>query len=400
MRRAFAASAVAFAAALFSLTLFSLILFSFSAEAAPTLFERAKNLYDVKEYNLALTLFDKVLALEPENGEALDFASWCHRYLGDWESAKNGFERAELLLPGDQAKWVKVGLGETWLGAGGYEEAASAFTQAIDLSPDEDELVVRSLKGLAIAYASMGDAAATEDALRRLASKDKSAADDIEASARSLLEKATKAAEAGKTQETTMSDAGERQEKVMERGKAEGKAGDGGHEVLGFKLGEPIESVLDGLKQRGVAYRTFDEATRYGVRFHFVDMPVTDLPEMIHADADGQVCFLEEFQGKLLAVNIFAVWENRKGNLALRDEIFNAGLLILTERFGENEYFGDSGLHGEAMWLPTAQFFAALEVNATIGASEGGNVTKVVSYIDLPGFLVFRDHVREVNKRR
>ncbi|MDR3231306.1 MAG: tetratricopeptide repeat protein [Synergistaceae bacterium] len=380
---------------------FVAVLFAFSAEAAPSLFERARNLYDIKEYRLALTLFEKVLDQEPENGEALDFASWCYRYLGDWESARNGFERAGKLLPDDQSRWIKVGLGETWLGAGGYKEAVSAFTQAIELAPDDDELVVRSLKGLIIAWASMGDSTATDDLLKRLSDKDKAAADDIQASARSLLEKATKTAEAGKTQETTMSDAGERQEKVTEQARSEvqGKEDGGGYEVLGFRLGDPIRSVLDSLKQQDLAYRTFEEATRYGVRFHIVALPAL-LPEILHANADGQACFLEEFQGKLLAVNVFTLWKERRGNLALRDEIFSASSLILAERFGEIAYSEDSGLHGEALWVPGAQNFIALEVNATIGASEGGNVTKVVSYYDLPGFLVFRDHVKEVNKRR
>jgi lipoprotein NlpI len=157
--------------------------------AAESLFERAKNLYDIHEYRLSLVLFERVIAQDPDNGEAWDFASWCNRYLGNFETARQGFEKAEQLLPGKLAKWVKVGLGETYLGAGAYESAALAFNQAIELDPEDEELVVRSRKGLALADAGMMDSAAMEETLKKLSETAVAVADEIRAEAADLLAK-------------------------------------------------------------------------------------------------------------------------------------------------------------------------------------------------------------------
>src|SRR6056297_2353064 len=126
------------------------------ANSVDVLQERAKNLYDVKDYRGALALFQRILKESPDNGSALDFSGWCLRYLGDWASAEKNLNHALEVLHGSEGRWVMVGLGETYLGAGNYEKAVGSFGKAISIAPEEEELVVRSLKGLAWSYASMG----------------------------------------------------------------------------------------------------------------------------------------------------------------------------------------------------------------------------------------------------
>ncbi|MDR2137595.1 MAG: hypothetical protein LBO68_04830 [Synergistaceae bacterium] len=107
----------------------------FAATESERFLERAKNLYGIQEYSAAKVFFEKVIALDPENGEAWDYASWCDRYLGNWERAEEGFQKAKSLLPGDLSKWVEIGLGETYLGASAYEKSIQAFTRAMELAP-------------------------------------------------------------------------------------------------------------------------------------------------------------------------------------------------------------------------------------------------------------------------
>lgn len=111
------------------------------------LFERAKNLYDVKDYRGALSLYDAVLSSDPRNAEALDFSGWCCRYMGDLSSAEKRFNDALGVLDGEPSKWVHVGLGEAYLQAGLYEKALASFEKARGVASGDSEVILRALKG-------------------------------------------------------------------------------------------------------------------------------------------------------------------------------------------------------------------------------------------------------------
>ena len=119
--------------------------------------ERARNLYEVQDYRGAYALFERLLAEKPDDGEALDYSAWCLRYFGDWKSADERFRRALDAPSGALISWLYVGLGETLLGAGDERGARESFQEAIDSAPDDLELVLRSLKGMAWAGAFLGD---------------------------------------------------------------------------------------------------------------------------------------------------------------------------------------------------------------------------------------------------
>ncbi|MDR1137240.1 MAG: tetratricopeptide repeat protein [Synergistaceae bacterium] len=189
LRRAIKTAAVAFLLTAFASGCFG------RAFAAETLFDRAKNLYDVREYKVALAYFQKVIESEPENGEAWDFAGWCHRYNGDWASALNAFAKAKELLPGELSKWVNVGEGEAYYGAGVYEKAVNAFAEAISLAPNDEELAVRAAKGIIFAYAAQNDGTSMEKALADLSEEYPVAESDIKGEAGALFEKAQEKAE-------------------------------------------------------------------------------------------------------------------------------------------------------------------------------------------------------------
>ena len=234
---------------------------SFAAESE-RLMERAKNLYGVQEYSAAKVFFEKAIALDPENGEAWDYASWCERYLGNWERAEEGVKKAKNLLPGDLSKWVEVGLGETYLGASVYEKSIEAFTHAIELAPNDEELVVRALKGLVFAYASLGDSVKMEETMGRLAEQNPEEASNVKEDAAVILaarrqadaaasEKSAESAESAEQAE--LSNTMERQSEAAERVAPEESATEGDFvSIWGLKLGAPIEDALATLESQGI----------------------------------------------------------------------------------------------------------------------------------------------------
>ena len=117
------------------------------AASSGDLFERAKNLYDVKDYRSALSLYDVILSSDPRNAEALDFSGWCCRYTGDLSSAEKRFNDALGVLEEEPSKWVHVGLGEAYLQAGLYDKALASFEKARGVASGDSEVILRALKG-------------------------------------------------------------------------------------------------------------------------------------------------------------------------------------------------------------------------------------------------------------
>ncbi|MDR1482384.1 MAG: hypothetical protein LBI74_07150 [Synergistaceae bacterium] len=391
-----------------------------NAFAAESRFERARNLYDIHEYNVALVLFEKVIESEPENGEALDFASWCNRYLGNWETAKKGFQQAEQLLPGKLSKWVKVGLGETYLGAGAYGESILAFEQAIGLDPDDEELVVRARKGIVLANASLMDSKAMNTALSDLSGD---VAAEVKEDADALLERQSASNKPGEAtaSETVssgnLSNADERRAAVFEaaaasseretaetpdqQGPAEPKERETGSSPanddrnapgngveLGsgsiwsvLSLGEPIEGILSGLSGLGISIQKVEEPTRSGAWIHILGFPPGMAPPAVtNGDADTTMCVIEEFQGRLRAVTITSFWENRKSCIRMKDAIFKETAAKLNERLRVIGAVTDSGLFTEAQWV-LGESPIGVSLSGTAGLD--GSIIVETIYIDL-----------------
>ena len=415
-----------------------------AASSNTTLMERAKNLYSIQDYNNALTLFEKLLTTEPENGEAWDYASWCHRYLGNWNQARQGFGRAETLLPGAEAKWVKVGLGETFLGAGQGGNSVRAFSEAIGLAPEDDELVVRSLKGLVLARASLGDAPQMEEVLSRLKEKDAAVAAEIENDAATLLEKNKPAAqEPGKdpTEGTLkpaespeeLTDLSARQwlaaksvvwvkkpasatapeepatdvsaaepvpssedEKTQEEEKT--PEDEKALVVWGLPVGEPIQSVVVELAGQGIEVQKNEESTKFGSWFYTVKLPSSSslLPELARTDADSALLILEEYQEKLLSASVTVTWKGRKNSISLKEDLFTELSGKLGEKYGPSAGLNDNGIFAETQWVPDDKRFIALEVTAGLD----GQAVLNVSYSDLPGLNVFWEETAQTSEPR
>ena len=173
-----------------------------AAYSSELLRERAKNLYSVQDYRGALALFDRLLGEIPGDGEALDYSAWCLRYLGDWKSAEERFFQALDAPAGALTSWIHVGLGETYLGAGDEQKAVVSFRKAIESAPDDEELFLRSQKGIAWAAAFLGEREEHGRALALIRGKDEQFAEGILADTGAILEeRASLAAEKKPTDE-------------------------------------------------------------------------------------------------------------------------------------------------------------------------------------------------------
>ena len=171
----------------------ALLVFTLEANASTDLLrERAKNLYSVQDYRGALSLFDRLLEEVPGDGEALDYSAWCLRYLGDWKSAEERFYQALEAPDGALISWLHVGLGEMYLGAGDEAKSAESFQKAMETAPEDDELLLRSLKGIIWAKAFLGDRVEYEKALSLLKNKERSLAEEVAADTASILEEREK----------------------------------------------------------------------------------------------------------------------------------------------------------------------------------------------------------------
>jgi tetratricopeptide (TPR) repeat protein len=164
-----------------------------TAFSSDLLRERAKNLYSVQDYRGALSLFDRLLEQVPGDGEALDYSAWCLRYLGDWKSAEERFHEAFEAPSGALVSWLYVGLGETYLGAGDEKKSAESFRKAMEAAPQDEELLLRSLKGVLWAKAFLGDREEYEKTLSLLERKDNVFAAEVAADTASILEERERA---------------------------------------------------------------------------------------------------------------------------------------------------------------------------------------------------------------
>ena len=363
-------------------------------ETMESLMERGRNLYGVGDYQSSLILFQKAIGKDANNGEALDYAGWCHRYLSNWASAEVTFQKALSLLPGASGKWVQVGLGETYLGAPVYDKAIVAFQQAMSLAPEDAELVVRSLKGIVIAYASLGDESKMIEAISDLKKKDPAAADLIGKDAQLLLEQAKKAKasqpEPGK--EEALSDGETRRQEVVEE-KKDAAHSDKSVEIWGFSLGEDMSAVLSKLTSQKVRFSKAENPTEFGTWLYFVDLSPSILPAFLLQDKKALLFALTEYDGKLLAVSALVLW-NSRNPIVKKSNMFITMEAALEKKYGSPEDVSDKGVHSEAYWIPSDRHAVEIDVNA----STNGDVFLELRYTDLPTNSKFFNDIKAQGK--
>ena len=101
----------------------------------------------------ALSLVQKAVALEPDNGAYVDSLGWTYYQLGRHEQARGYLERAARLEPADAT--LQEHLGDVYVALGQNDRAREAYRRALELGEDhaEAEKVRRKL-------ASLGDTTA------------------------------------------------------------------------------------------------------------------------------------------------------------------------------------------------------------------------------------------------
>jgi tetratricopeptide (TPR) repeat protein len=430
--------------AVFAFLLAAFVLGCFGrAFAAETLFDRAKNLYDVREYKFALAYFQKVIESEPENGKAWDFAGWCHRYNGDWESALAAFARARELLPREDAKWVHVGEGEVYYGAGVYDKAVDAFAEAISLAPDDEELAVRAAKGIIFAYAALNDGTSMEQALVDLSKEHPGVPKGIEGEADALLAKAREKTDKGDAAPgdevstdvaasqkiTDSNDRFKQAVEVLTSGDVNLRTPEAGDDTSADReeppvqpeppdedasadreipakdvdkppvaapeakpwelpaLGAPITDVLAKFDEDGISADKAEVETSGGSWLYVLTYPSNiEIPDVAGEKPDSKNICIEEFDGKLLAVMITNNWENRENSVIFKDELFAGAVSRLNAEIGGEAVVNEADLFNEAQWSsPDNRQLIVLSVSATLE----GNVTAEKIYNDYDGLRIF-----------
>ena len=369
------------------------------ANSVDVLQERAKNLYDVKDYRGALGLFQRILQEFPDNGSALDFSGWCLRYLGDWASAEKTLNHALEVLNGSEGRWVMVGLGETYLGAGNYQKAVSSFDTAISLAPEEEELVVRSLKGIAWAYASMGKEKEFDETITKLKEHDCEIAQQTVKEAASLLSASVKK-QPEEPEELT--DVVDNQAEAFNQGKSDQQVAKSDKEktdkngassqnqepieVWGFVLGSPIQEALVSLEARGIGYTKDPEPSSYGENYYIFALPEPGpLPGFIQKDLGVLFYFINEYRGKVLKVGAVAFYEDCYDPMVMIQNKRMGMTVALDEKYGESVRCKNNGISSETAWVGSNRHAIWLTTNVSLD----GTAAFELQYLDLQGFSQF-----------
>ncbi|MCF4152406.1 tetratricopeptide repeat protein [Dethiosulfovibrio sp. F2B] len=340
--------------------------------------ERAQNLYRVQDYRGALTLFDRVLSEKPEDGTSLDFSAWCLRYLGDWKSAEARFDRALAVLPGEEGSWATVGLGETLLGSEAYARAIETFNGAIDLSPQDDELVLRCLKGIAWAQAFLGDRQGFDATVARIRSMDGSEADSlVEDTAQVLsdVEVASAQTKEDPAVEEESKDVIDRQAELAQEAEPKEKASKKAA-IWGITLGVSAEEEIAKLESDGIVCYRGDGANQYGVEFSVFEFPDNPLPGFLMKNGEA-VFAVEEYKGLVYRVSGLVTYEDTRAPLTWIYSQFAGMVDALSGKYGAPDMVRRYGISLEAAWLVDGY---TVWMFASVGLDGSGSLQ--LSYID------------------
>ncbi|MCG3134467.1 MAG: Beta-barrel assembly-enhancing protease [Planctomycetes bacterium] len=93
----------------------------------------ARNLRDVRRYDLAIQQLSRALEMEPDNVEALRNLAECRWYAGDRELAQSAVEAALRVAP--NSSWVRLTAAWTSANSGRYQDAMVHAQAALEIDP-------------------------------------------------------------------------------------------------------------------------------------------------------------------------------------------------------------------------------------------------------------------------
>jgi len=108
--------------------------------------EQAKVAFSDQDYRKALSLLEKAVQEEPENGEAYHYAGLCQMGLDNPQAAVPLLEKAASLQP-DKAS-PRVDLSWAALQAGEHKKALNAANDALEIEPDNERAMLNKGKAL------------------------------------------------------------------------------------------------------------------------------------------------------------------------------------------------------------------------------------------------------------
>lgn len=362
---------------------------------ADDLRDRAQNLYKVQDYRGALTLFDRLLSEKPDDGSALDFSAWCLRYLGDWKSAEARFDLALEVLPGKDGSWATVGLGETLLGSQAYARAIETFNKAIDLSPEDDELVLRCLKGIAWAQAFLGDRGGFDATVARIRSMDGSEADSLVEDTAQILSDAEALLAQSKDAEAVVEDEPQdgidRQAELAQEAEPKDKTAEKGS-IWGITLGVSAKDEIAKLEAKGIKCYRGDGADQYGVEFSAFEFPDNPLPKFLMKNGE-EVFAVEEYNGLVYRVLGLVNYGKTRSPLTWIHNQFVGMLDALSGRYGNPDTVRRHGISFEAAWVVDSY---TIWLFASVGLDGSSKVQ--ISYIDRDVEALLLENVQEQGK--
>jgi adenylate cyclase len=118
----------------------------------------------VGKFDLALTIIEKALALDPNSAWAWLRSGWCHHYVGNPGTAIEHFQRAIRLSPLDPMRFNALfGIGASYFENDQYDEAIGWMEKALHEKPD----AAWTYRVLTAAYAHAGRKEDAQQAARR-----------------------------------------------------------------------------------------------------------------------------------------------------------------------------------------------------------------------------------------
>lgn len=127
-------------------------------ENAERLNDRAKKAFMTGDQAEAVSLFGRVLALDPDNMDARFYLGWIYKMQGKTDEAIAEFSKARAIQPNYGGTYNH--LGDLYLARGMLDDALEAFKKAVQFRPDAAAVHYK----LGIAYRHKGDAAEAADA--------------------------------------------------------------------------------------------------------------------------------------------------------------------------------------------------------------------------------------------
>lgn len=333
--------------------------------AEESLLERARNLYDVQAYQEALSLYERVLADDPDDVRALDLSGWCLRYMNEWKQAEVRFNKALEITQEADTCWVYMGLGEVLLESHDYARAKSNFETAMKLVPDDMELVSRAQKGIAISN-------------KRSNSTEKIPAQSPKRTNRELPQLPKPArknpvqppAHAGEIPPASPTAIARETDGIARKPAKK----------FGITLGVPIDEVK--LPRRQI--------NQQGAEIIYaVSIPVSNLPKFVTGDAKNIHFQLVEHSGKLLKISYTASYTNLKNTEKKKDSLEKNLIKFFKAEFGEPASISRGVFCDKINWINKDRHIAEV----TIGDDLSGQIMLEVSFIDI-GVLKGQDFSR------